>query len=158
MAGKALIDLSGHAPYTLCGKSVSGGLDARSWGWVMVKRILVIEDNEDIALVVVTTLRMREYDVVTASDGVQGLHTALSSKFDLIILDMLIPELDGHQVLSQLKSDPRTAHVPIAVFSAQMDEEDRRSVVDAGARAILIKPFEPRQFIKEVGALLDEDV
>jgi len=123
----------------------------------MAKRILLIEDNEDIALVVRATLKLRDYQVLTANDGLKGLEIALSTPVDLIILDVLLPELDGYQVLKKLKSSAQTAHVPVALFSAHMGEQERREALQAGAVAVLIKPFEPRQFINEVGALLSED-
>jgi len=122
----------------------------------MAKRILVIEDNEDIALVVATTLKLRNYEVLTATDGVQGMKMAFSTAFDLIILDILLPELDGYQVLQKLKSNPQTENVPIALFSAHVNEQERRHALQAGAAAVLLKPFEPRQFIQEIGALLNE--
>lgn len=123
----------------------------------MAKRILVIEDNEDIALVVRTTLELRDYEVLTAGDGLQGLAVAASMPFDLIILDLVLPEIDGHEVLRRLKSDPRTAAVPVALFSAHVSEPERQDAIRAGAAAVLVKPFEPREFISEVGALLDDD-
>ena len=123
----------------------------------MAKRVLVIEDNEDIALVVETTLKLRNYEVLTANDGLRGLEIALSTPVDLIILDVLLPELDGYAVLKKLKSAPQTAHVPVALFSAHMNEQERRDALRAGAVAVLIKPFEPRQLISQVGALLGEN-
>ena len=120
----------------------------------MPRRILVVEDNDDIALVVKTTLTMRQYEVDTASDGVEGLTKARAGDYDLIILDILLPELDGYEVLRRLKTDPATANVKVALFSAHMSEQERASAVDLGAAAVLIKPFEPRQFVHDVGALL----
>jgi len=122
----------------------------------MARRILVIEDNEDIALVVKTTLMLRQYEVLTASDGVKGIELARSQQpLDLIILDVLLPELDGYQVLRRLKSDPATAATPVALFSAHMSDAERREAINLGAVAVLVKPFEPRQLNRDVGALLE---
>ena len=123
----------------------------------MAKRILLIEDNEDIALVVRTTLQRREYEVATAADGIQGMERAKSGAFDLIILDVLLPEMDGMEVLANLKADPATADVPVALFTADMDEQECRDALRAGAAGVLAKPFDPRQFVKEVGALIGGD-
>ena len=123
----------------------------------MAKRILLIEDNEDIALVVKTTLQLRKHEVLTAGDGLQGLEMAQSGPFDLVILDVLLPEIDGLEVLRSLKADPATADVPVALFSANVDEQEARDALRAGAAAVLRKPFDPRQFVREVEALLGGD-
>jgi|SaaInl4_150m_RNA_FD_contig_31_1062639_length_540_multi_2_in_0_out_0_2 CheY-like chemotaxis protein len=122
----------------------------------MGKRVLVVEDNEDIALVVKTTLRLRDYEVETAFDGLLGLAAARSAPYDLIILDVLMPEMDGFQVLEALKADESTASVPVVLFTANLTSADRQMAMDGGAAGVLIKPFDPMTFIREVGVFVGE--
>ena len=121
-----------------------------------MKRILVVEDSPDIALVVKTTLEMHGFEVSVATDGLRGFEMAQTGRFDLVILDLLLPEIDGMEVLRRLKGNPATAPQPIALFSAQLPDEERKAALEAGAVAILEKPFDPRQLVRHVGALVGE--
>jgi|SaaInl4_150m_RNA_FD_contig_41_1003079_length_1491_multi_3_in_0_out_0_3 CheY-like chemotaxis protein len=123
----------------------------------MGKRILLVEDNDDIALVVKTTLTMRQYEVEVARDGVEGLRCAQSGEWDLIILDVLMPEMDGHEVLARLRKDPELRGMPVAFFSAHMTEKDSQKALEMGAVAVQQKPFDPKQFVQQVGELLAKD-
>lgn len=123
----------------------------------MSRRILVVEDNDDIALVVKTTLTMRDYEVDTASDGRAGLKMAQSGRYDLMVLDVILPELDGYEVLRRVKADPATVDLPIALFSAHVSEQDRIDALEAGASAVLVKPFDPRSFLAEIRAILADE-
>ncbi len=123
----------------------------------MSRRILVVEDNDDIALVVKTTLTMRDYEVDTASDGRAGLKMAQSGRYDLMVLDVILPELDGYEVLRRVKADPATADLPIALFSAHVSEQDRIEALEAGASAVLVKPFHPGSFLAEIRAILADE-
>ena len=123
----------------------------------MAKRILIVEDSDDIALVVKTTLTMRHYEVERASDGLEALNMARADSWDLVILDVLIPEIDGFEVLRRLKSDPETKHIKIALFTAHFTEQERQLSADLGADGVLVKPFDPRRFVEEIGALVADE-
>ncbi len=123
----------------------------------MAKRILIVEDSDDIALVVKTTLTMRQYEVARASDGLEALEMARAGSWDLIILDVLIPEIDGFEVLRRLKSDPHTKPIKIALFTANMTERERQLSADYGVDGILVKPFDPRRFVEEIGVLVADE-
>ncbi len=123
----------------------------------MAKRILIVEDSDDIALVVKTTLTMRQYEVARACDGLEALEMARAGSWDLIILDVIIPEIDGFEVLRRLKSDPQTKAIKIALFTANMTERERQLSVDYGADGVLVKPFDPRRFVEEIGVLVADE-
>lgn len=123
----------------------------------MKKRILIVEDSDDIALVVKTTLMMRQYEVERACDGLAALEMARTDSWDLIILDVIIPEIDGFEVLRRLKSDPKTKDIKSALFTAHLTERERQMSADLGVDSVLVKPFDPRRFVEEIGALVTDE-
>ncbi len=116
--------------------------------------VLVVEDNEDIATVVETTLKLRDFHVGRAANGQAGIRKAQEGHYDLIILDVLMPGMDGFQVLDHLKQDGRTSGIPVALFTADLSDRDRRQALAAGAAGVLHKPFDPTVFLTEVQALV----
>jgi CheY-like chemotaxis protein len=115
----------------------------RSGAEAGVSRVLVIDDDPDLGRVVRRVLELEGYDVVLSDDGLRGLAAAQRQRPDAIVLDLMMPVMDGYQVLSELRDDPRTKDVPVVVLSAVALEETRERVEAAGASAFLAKPFEP---------------
>jgi twitching motility two-component system response regulator PilH len=108
----------------------------------MAKRILVVDDERDIVDVAKTFLVSRGYEVSTASNGNDAIAKASSEKPDLMLLDILMPGKNGFEVTRALKEDPATAGIPIVISSVLTGVKDRREALEAGAIAILAKPFE----------------
>jgi CheY-like chemotaxis protein len=104
-------------------------------------KILLIEDEAPIRATLSRFLRLEGLDVVAAEDGARGVALALSEAPDLIICDLLMPELDGYQVLSALRDDPRTAAIPFLLLTASAAPEEHQLGIDRGAAAFLTKPF-----------------
>ncbi len=119
-------------------------------------RVLVVDDNADMRDYVAALLS-EQYDVVTASDGGAGLEVALGSPPDLIVSDVMMPVLDGFQLLARLRADDRTAHVPVIMLSARAGEEATVEGLDAGADDYLVKPFSARELLARVRANLELD-
>jgi DNA-binding response OmpR family regulator len=104
------------------------------------KRVLLIEDHADIAEMVGAYLENREYIIDYAADGITGLHLAVSNQYDAIILDLMLPGMDGLEVCQKIRDDAKS-DVPIIMLTARDTLEDKISGLDRGADDYLIKPF-----------------
>lgn len=119
----------------------------------MVK-ILVVDDDKIVIKRIEEILLSEGFDVVTATDGLAGLNTARSEKPDLMVLDLLLPKLNGHQVCRMLKFDSRFKEMPIIMFTSNVSEKDKDLGKQAGADAYLFKKYSPHRLLKIVNALL----
>lgn len=117
----------------------------------MKKRVLVIEDNQDIARLVEIHLSDLDIHVETAFDGVQGLNRGLSSNFDLVILDLMLPRIDGMEICRQLRH--KKSYTPILMLTAKSSELDRVLGLEIGADDYLTKPFSIRELMARVKAI-----
>ena len=122
----------------------------------MTKRILLVDDEPYIVLTVSTRLKGNGYEVITAEDGQAGLDMARKEKPDLIILDLMLPKIDGFKVCGLLKRDIRYSKIPVVIFTAKAQEEDQRLGQEMGADAYLIKPFKAEVLLETIQKLLDE--
>lgn len=120
----------------------------------MAQRVLVVEDSAVIRRLIEVCLRPASLEVVMREDGPTGLESALNDDPDLLVLDIGLPEMDGWEVLDQLRSDPRTKALPVLVLTAHAEEESRRRADEGGADAFVTKPFQPNDFRQEVLNLL----
>lgn len=118
------------------------------------KKILLVDDEEDVLRTVGFRLQASGYDVVTASDGMEGLEKAHSEKPDLVILDLMLPKMDGYKVCTFLKKDTRYRNIPIIMFTAKAGDLDKKLGIEVGADAYVMKPFEPPELVKTVEELL----
>ncbi len=116
------------------------------------EKILVVDDEEDILELVRHHLNREGYEVRCAESGEQALQTATSESVDLIILDLMLPGIDGLEVTRRLKSDPRTQHIPILMLTAKGEESDVVSGLELGADDYVTKPFSPRILIARARA------
>lgn len=119
------------------------------------KRILLVEDEKDMAYAVTLQLEAKGYEVITASDGREGLDKAHTRKPDLIILDLMLPKLDGYKVCRMLKFDNKYKDIPIILFTARAQESDKKTGKEVGADAYITKPFEPSVLLGTISELLN---
>jgi two-component system phosphate regulon response regulator PhoB len=120
----------------------------------MGTRILVVEDEPDIVEVVGYNLRQAGYEVLVAEDGETGLKTAEQSRPDLIVLDLMLPGIDGLEVCRLLKQRERTRDIPVVMLTARAEEVDRIVGLELGADDYVIKPFAPRELVLRIRAVL----
>ncbi len=125
----------------------------------MRQKILVVDDEPDIVELVSFNLRAEGYDVVTATSGPEALDQARATLPDLIVLDLMLPELDGLAVCEILRRLPSTSLIPIIMLTAWKSEISRLIGLDAGAKDYITKPFSPRDLVARVNrALRNEQV
>ena len=105
-------------------------------------RVLVVDDDASIRRLLEVTFRTEGLDVETARDGRDGLARALSDPPDVVVLDVMMPELDGWEVAERLAADPRTATVPVVFLSARTQDADVTRGRELGAAAYVTKPFD----------------
>jgi DNA-binding response OmpR family regulator len=120
----------------------------------MNEKILVIEDDPATSRLVDYALRHEGYQVITASNGLVGIRKVQEEKPDLIILDVMLPGMDGFEICHRLRSEPATAELPILMLSAKAQEIDRNTGVKVGADDYLAKPADPSEIVSRVGSLL----
>ena len=118
-------------------------------------RILIVDDNLTNVKVLQTRLAAEGYEIVTAADGEEGLAAARQHAPDLILLDVMMPKLDGFEVCRHLKSEPETSGIKVVMLTARGTDVDRARGRDAGADDYFIKPFSPVQLLNKVYALLE---
>jgi CheY-like chemotaxis protein len=106
-----------------------------------VPKVLLIEDEAPIRVTLMRFLRLEGCDVLSAEDGAKGVALAIEERPDLIICDLLMPELDGYQVLSTLRDDARTSKIPFVLLTASAAPEEHAAGIERGAAAFLTKPF-----------------
>ncbi len=121
-------------------------------------KILVVDDEEDILELVRYNLARDGYRVVCAASGEQALSRAKSEPFDLILLDLMLPGIDGLEVAKRLKSKPETRHIPIIMLTAKGEEADIVTGLELGADDYVTKPFSPRILVARVKAVLRRKV
>jgi CheY-like chemotaxis protein len=117
-------------------------------------RILVVDDDEWILRMVTTVLRSEKYELMTASDGEEGLATAQSTRPDLILLDVMMPKMDGWTFIKQLRSMPDFAFVPVLFLTALDSSKDRVLGFRLGADDYLPKPFQAEELVVRVATAL----
>ena len=118
------------------------------------KKILVIEDEKDMSYAVTLQLEAKGYEVITACDGIEGLDKARMKKPDLIILDLMLPKLDGYKVCRMLKFDEKYKKIPIILFTARAQDSDKKTAREVNADAYITKPFKPSELLDKILELL----
>lgn len=120
----------------------------------MAASVLVVEDEPDIRDLVAFHLEREGFQVRTARGGAEGLTRVKTAAPDLIILDLMLPELDGLEVCRRLRRDPVTASIPVIMLTAKADEVDRVVGLELGADDYVAKPFSPKELVARVRAVL----
>jgi len=118
------------------------------------RKILIIEDDRDIVEMLEYNLKEEGYETVSALNGEQGVELAGKERPDLIILDIMLPIMDGFEVCRTLKNDDGLAHIPIIILSAKSQETDKVVGLELGADDYVTKPFSPRELIARMRAIL----
>ncbi|MCA1829037.1 MAG: response regulator [Myxococcales bacterium] len=117
-------------------------------------RVLIVDDFEDARDLYAEFLRLQGYEVNGAADGPAALNLALPADYDVIVLDLALPRMDGLEVLRQLRGNPGTKRTPIIILSASVGQEPREDAIDAGADLFLEKPCLPDELEHAIQSVL----
>ena len=115
----------------------------------MAKKILLIEDSDFVQRTFITILSSNGYEVSVANNGSEGIRQALAQPPDLILLDLMMPVLDGFKVLATLKQNPTCAEIPVVVLSAKGASEEIQKAISLGAKDYLVKSTTPPKKVLE---------
>ena len=132
------------------------GVFENSGGDAIAKRILMVDDEAGFSRAIKYALEKEGYEVLTASNGLQGLMTAQKEDIDLLILDVMLPGLDGYEVCNRLRSNPKTSKLPIIMLSAKGQDVDRTTGLTVGANEYISKPVENTTLIARIASWLGE--
>lgn len=114
------------------------------------KKILVVDDEEHVVAAIVTNLQLEGYEVIPAYNGMEALELVREEKPDLVVLDVMMPEMNGWEVLQSLKTDPATENLPVIMLTALSQDRDIEKGWELEANAYLTKPFDPAKLIRIV--------
>jgi CheY-like chemotaxis protein len=117
-------------------------------------RVLVIDDEPDVRWLIRMSLERAGHEVLDAEDGLRGIALAMKQRPEIIVLDLMMPVMDGYGVLDALAKDPGTAAIPVVVLSAKAIPDEGTRAAAAGARRFLEKPFDPDELAIELADLL----
>ncbi len=127
---------------------------AAAAGAVAAARILLVDDEPDVIDLVRYRLQGAGHSVLVAADGLSGLRLARENRPDLIVLDLMLPQMTGQEVCRRLKTDPETAAIPVVMLTARGEPPERVAGLEIGADDYVTKPFSPRELILRIEAIL----
>jgi DNA-binding response OmpR family regulator len=119
-------------------------------------KILIAEDERDIGELIALTLRFNGHEVVTTRDGAEAVAQAQRDQFDLILLDVRMPRMNGYEACRQLRAMEATSQIPIIFLSAKGQEAEVQAGLEAGADRYILKPFAPDLLIRKIAEVLGE--
>lgn len=122
----------------------------------MGKKILIIDDEEEILRIMARMLESRGYEAISAVDGLDGLEKVRHSNPDLIILDVMLPKMDGYKVCKMLKLSDEYKKIPVILLTARIEESDKKLAEELQYDAYITKPFDFNQLLTKIKELLKE--
>lgn len=120
------------------------------------KKLLLIDDDPNLILLVKDYLEFRGYDVMTAENGREALEVLDNKVPDMIICDVMMPEMDGYSLVKHIRQEPRTNTIPVLFLSAKGQSQDRVKGLNEGADVYMVKPFEPEELVAQVESSLKQ--
>jgi DNA-binding response OmpR family regulator len=118
-------------------------------------KVLLVEDEPDIRLITSLALEDDGHYVVAVGDGLSALEWAQAEPFDVVLLDVMLPQIDGFTICARLKSHPPTAHLPVIFLTARSQETEVRQGLSIGAKGYIVKPYDIFTLSVRVAAILD---
>lgn len=120
------------------------------------RRLLLIDDDPNLILLVKDYLEFRGYEVITAENGREALEVLTQETPDMIICDVMMPEMDGYSLVRHVREDSRTSWIPVLFLSAKGQSQDRVKGLNTGADVYMVKPFEPEELVAQVESSLKQ--
>jgi CheY-like chemotaxis protein len=123
--------------------------------FLVARKVLIIDDEDDIREVAALSLEsVAGWEVVTANSGSQGLARAAEHQPDAILLDVMVPGMDGPTTFRELRKNPATSKIPVLLLTAKVQSSDQRRFADLGVEAVLFKPFDPMTLSTQIASVL----
>jgi len=122
----------------------------------MKKKILIVDDNPDLICILQLHLKIKDYDSILAVNGKEAVDLATSHLLDLIVMDIMLPVMDGLQATRLIRKNPKTQSIPILAMTAKVTSEDREECLRSGCDDFIAKPFTSRQLTSIIEKLLDQ--
>ena len=119
-----------------------------------MSRILAVDDEPHILKLVSFSLKSHGFDVVEASDGLSAVQVAEDEQPDLILMDVMMPLLNGYDACERIKANPKTSHIPVVMLSAKSQLAEQQAGLDRGALTYITKPFTPKELVQRVSEIL----
>ena len=119
-------------------------------------RILVVDDDPEVIQILEVNLKHASFEVIPARNGEEALFKAITGNPDLILLDLVLPDLDGFDICRRLKKSPQTSHIPLIIISAMIDSEEKTAAINAWADYCIAKPFSPTEVVALARACLEQ--
>ena len=119
------------------------------------RTILIVDDEEDVLDLLQLVFETSGFEVRRAATGKSAVSSAYEQPPDVVLLDVMMPEMDGWQVLRTLKGDERTRHIPVVMLSARAERRDKMIGLQEGAEGYIAKPFSPAEVVREVQSFLE---
>ncbi len=121
----------------------------------MSKKILIVDDEEDVRAITTLGIEMStDWNVFTAASGAEALTQAATHQPDIILLDMMMPDMDGRATLELLKNHPTVSEIPVILVTAKVQQSDQASFADLQVAAVFAKPFRPLQLAEQISKVL----
>ena len=117
--------------------------------------VLIVDDVVENIQIAMNILREENYNLTFALSGEEALKLIEDNHFDLILLDIMMPNMDGYELLQELKSDPELENIPVLIFSALKTPKSEQKVYELGADGFIVKPIDPKRMIEQIGKVLD---
>lgn len=121
------------------------------------RRVLVVDDEPDVLLLCRVNLEFEGYEVMEAGDGVEAMTRVRERRPDVILLDVMMPRMDGWQALEAIKADPATTSIPVVMLTAKVQDEDQIRGWEAGAADYITKPFSPLSLSQVIADVVRND-
>jgi CheY-like chemotaxis protein len=123
----------------------------------MSKCVLIVDDEEDVRAIAQMGLEMAtDWNILCASSGEEALAIAATKQPDIILLDMMMPDMDGRTTLQKLKANPTTQQIPVILVTAKIQQSEQESFADMDVAAVLAKPFRPLKLADQINAVLPD--
>ncbi len=122
-----------------------------------MKKVLIIDDSEVLRRITAFNLQKMGYEIREAIDGVDGLEKIKDFHPDLVLLDIMMPRMDGFTVLKKMSEDPSMKEIPVIVLTAKGGEDDEKEALRLGAIKVLTKPFSPKQLVETVKQVIGNE-
>jgi two-component system, OmpR family, alkaline phosphatase synthesis response regulator PhoP len=123
----------------------------------VTKRILAVDDEPHILKLVAFSLKAKGFEVLEATDGLSAVAVAEAELPDLILMDVMMPAVDGYEACRRIKANPATSAIPVVMLTAKTQLAEQKTGLECGAKDYICKPFTPKDLVAQVEALLGEE-